>query len=137
MLQLQRHKGLLCAPPRVFECRNLAAPEAHPLAGQEAGTCPSPARHMLPGSSPSPQHREENPVQPGASSGAGQQASYLVFLLQQQAGGAVTCLFVRFGLFVFLVLIADQCYKGNQRATLRQHSVDTAYSLRTFEMQTV
>lgn len=63
MLQLQRHKGLLCAPPHMFECRNLAALEAQPLAGQEARTCPSPAADTLPrpGTIPTPQNGEEKP----------------------------------------------------------------------------
>lgn len=139
MLQLQRHKGLLCAPPHMFECQNLAALEAHPLSGQEARTCPSPVADTLSllGTSPTPWHQEGNPFQPGASAWADGHVSYLLFPLKPEAGGAVTCLVVRFGLFVFLVLIADWCYKANQRATLRQHSVDIVFSLRTFKTQVV
>lgn len=83
--------------------------------------CPSPVGDMLslPGTSPTLQHQDEKPLQPGASNWASQHISSLVFPLEQQARGAVTCLIERFGLFVFLVLITNWCYKGNQRATLR------------------
>lgn len=139
MLQLQRHKRPLCAPPHMFECQNLAALEAHPLAGQEARTCPSPVAGTLSllGTSPTPPHREENLVQPGASAWANRHVSYLLLPLKLEAIGAVTCLIVRFGLFVFLVLVADWCYKGNQRASLRQHSADTVFSFRTFKTEIV
>ena len=128
MLQLQQHEGLLCAPLHMFECRNLAALEAHPLIGQEARTCPSPAEDtlLLPGTSPTPQHREENPVQPGASAWAGQNISYLVFPLEQQAGGAVTCVIVRFGLFFFPCLDIRLVLQGKPesypQATFSRHS---------------
>lgn len=75
--------------------------------GQEARMCPSPVAEPLLGTSPTPQHGEGNPVQPGASAWAHQHVSSLVFSLEQEAGEAVTCLIVKPVLNIFLVLIAD------------------------------
>lgn len=74
--------------------------------------------------SPTPQHWEGNLVQPGASAWPHRCVSYLIFLLEQGAGGAATCLIVKSGFYVFLVLIADWRFKASWRAALRLHLVD-------------